>query len=218
MTMPGEPVRRAPKIVVFSDLCSSTTILEDLLRSESHQRWRDLLVGLKNFLRSNESKRQFTIYKFIGDGWVLLFDTESDPLETFRFLKAFCNEYDRLFRTIVEPVLSTRISGTGVTFGMDRGTLVRVVMNEKEEFIGRPLNVASRLQGAIKERDSRPQGKVLMTNSLYADMQDELGAAFRVDAVTRKLRNITGGNEFRCQKLWLFEKGRKTKAQHPAAG
>lgn len=216
MTRIGAPVNRTAKIVVFSDLCSSTTILEDLLRSESHQRWRDLLVGLKNFLRDNDDKYKYTIYKFVGDGWVLLFDTQADPLETFAFLKSFCKEYQRLFDTLIEPVLSTPVYGTGITYGMDRGTLVRVVMNEKEEFIGRPLNVASRLQGAIKERDSRPQGKVLMTNSLYADMCDRLGGAYRVDAVKRKLRNITGGNEFRCQKLWLFEKGKKPKAQPSA--
>jgi len=61
------------KIVVFFDICSSTLILEDLVRTENQKLWRDLLIGLKKYLRKKHSSVGFdcTIPR---DGWILLFD------------------------------------------------------------------------------------------------------------------------------------------------
>jgi class 3 adenylate cyclase len=205
MTKPNDSVIRRAKIVVVSDLCSSTTILEDLLRSESHDRWRDLLIGLKEFLTEGTKALPFSIYSFVGDGWILLFDTKVSPEKLFRFLERFCQHYERLLNDIIDPVLSTRLENTGIAFGMDRGTLVQLTMNDRTEFIGRPLNVASRLQSAVKE-GVFPNGKVLITNSLYADMEESVGRIYRVVPTTRNLRNLTGGKSFRCQMVSLFDK------------
>jgi hypothetical protein len=50
MTTPDEALQKVQKIVIFFDFCSSTTILEDLLKSENQQCWRNLLIELKDFL------------------------------------------------------------------------------------------------------------------------------------------------------------------------
>lgn len=88
---------------------------------------------------------------------------------------------------------------------MDCGTLVRMVMNGRHEYIGRPLNIAARLQSAIGDNDDSPQGKVLMSNSVYATIQKDLSENYKVRPARRTLKNISGGKDYRCKKLWLFE-------------
>ncbi len=173
MTKPNDNVVRETNIVVASDICSSTAILEDLLRSESQARWRNLLIGLKEFLLRAADQLPLVPYKFVGDGWILLFDTDIRPRALFRFLEQYCKRYDELFSEIIEPVLSCRPGPTGIAFGIDRGTLVQFVMSESNEFIGRPLNVASRLQAAVKQTIQPAAWHALITNSLYADQNHE---------------------------------------------
>ncbi len=72
-------------------------------------------------------------------------------------------------------------------------------MDGKDEYIGRPLNVAARLQGAIKDKDKHPQGKVLLSKTAYVRMQAELKGQFPVDDVTRTLRNISGGANYHAK-------------------
>jgi len=94
----------------------------------------------------------------------------------------------------------------GITFGLDKGTLVRIVMNETMEYMGRPLNLAARLQSAIKDNDQTPGGKVLMSKNVFAGMRKALKPIYRVETARRKLRNISGADEYVCKKLWLFQK------------
>src|SRR2546423_5406593 len=102
MTKPNDNVVRQTKIVVASDICSSTAILEDLLRSESQARWRNLLIGLKEFLARAAGQLPLVPYKFVGDGWILLFDTDIRSRALFRFLEQYCKRYDELFSEIIE--------------------------------------------------------------------------------------------------------------------
>ena len=69
MTDKSENIRVAKKIVVFFDICSSTSILEDLIRTENQKLWRDLLIEFKEYLVKQQSSVGFVIYKFLGDGW-----------------------------------------------------------------------------------------------------------------------------------------------------
>lgn len=174
-----------------------------MLRSENEERWRNLLIEIKNFLRSKSEKFHFEMYKFIGDGWVLLFDIDINPARLFYLLKKLNEKYVQLFKKKIEPVLSIDVARIGLTFGMDCGNLVHMIMNRNHEYIGRPLNIAARLQSAIGDMDKAPQGKVLMSNSVYASLKEDLPEKYRVQSVRRTLKNISGGNNYRCTKLWL---------------
>ena len=192
------------KIVVFFDICSSTTILEDLLRTNNQHRWRSLLIRLKKFLFKERDSLGFLIYKFIGDGWVLVFEMERiEGNQLLDFLNRLALEYDRLFRKCLSLVLEGGNRSTGITIGMDSGPLVRLIMDQKEEFIGRPLNVAARLQGAIKQRGNRPQkNNALVSKHTF----DELGLAstrFQNCLVRRELKNISGGERYQARKIFL---------------
>jgi class 3 adenylate cyclase len=204
---PADPVKFEQRFVLVFDFCSSTLILEDLLRSECEDRWRNLLIDIKTFLRNERPRLNFELYKFIGDGWILLFPLDFPKAEFFLFLQRLCDRYEAVFKKRVRPVLSTRIDNPGITFGLDRGRLISVVMDGHTEYLGRPLNVASRLQAAIRDKDLNPQGKILMSKPVYEQLRRHVPKANKIYSVKRKLKNISGGEDYRCIKLHLQEVG-----------
>ncbi len=205
MTSRYEQIEIVKKIIVFFDICSSTSILDDLVRTENQKLWRDLLIEFKNYLRKKRSSLRFELYKFLGDGWILLFEPRPQGLEIFEFFEAMSARFLLLYRRHVKDVLTIRIPFVGLTFGMDIGSCIKFVMNEQREYTGRPLNVAGRLQGAIGQRDSSPQDKILLSNNLYATFKDKrsIQRKYKVWRVTRELKNISGGEDYRCLKVEL---------------
>ncbi len=205
MTKPSSNAKIVKKIVVFFDICSSTSILEDLIRTENQLKWRNLLINLKKFLCSKQSDLNFEIYKFLGDGWVLMLEPQSEGLDILFFLDELSKRFLECYNQKIKDVLTTRIPNVGLTFGMDIGSCIRFVMNDRKEYTGRPLNVAARLQGAIGQRDESPQYKVLLSNNLYATFEDQkrIKRKYKIGRAKRTLKNISGGDEYLCRKIWL---------------
>ncbi|WP_337288931.1 hypothetical protein [Candidatus Methylomirabilis sp.] len=191
------------KIVVAFDICCSTRILEDLHKSENTVIWRNFLAWIENYLKAKSEELNFSIYKFTGDGWILLFDPNCPGEDLVGFLQGFCSQFRARYKRRVEEYLETPPERSGVTFGIDRGSLVGVIMNNQEEFVGRAINVACRLQAAIKDKDKSPQYKALIAKPLYMSTRGSWNA-LRQATVRRTLRNIAGGEEVRCVKVWLL--------------
>lgn len=197
--------KKVKKIVLYSDICCSTSILEVLLRSENTEKWVKLLASTKKYLRDEREIQGFEIYKFLGDGWILLFDEDMSGYELLLWLREFCKKYRSLFKKMIEPYLESNIDKIGMSFGADIGTLICIQMLGKEEYIGRALNVAGRLQTAIKDKDLNPQNKILMTKNLYSSIGTDEADEFPVSDVTRCLRNISDGKNFQCKKITLLK-------------
>ena len=199
----SEPKTVTKTVVVF-DICSSTSILENLQLNERLKRWRDLIIGMKNFLRTEAPEVGFKIYKFLGDGWILLFPEDFGGDKLIQFLTKLSKEFLSLYRN-VNAVLTTRISTIGLTFGIEKGTLICLIMNKIPEYIGRPLNVATRLQSSLKVKDKNPQFKGLISRVVYDDFSREtkrkLKKTHKIVKVDRDLRNIAGGNNYPCMKI-----------------
>lgn len=140
------PLRTVKHTVVTFDICSSSDILEDLIRTENTKDWRDLLIRVKKFLVRKASELDFDLYKFTGDGWILLFDYDCSGEELFDFLEKLSGIFERNINRLANNLLETPPDILGLTFGIDKGTLIRFVMAEKTEYIGRAINVACRLQ------------------------------------------------------------------------
>lgn len=204
MTRENDPENEVLAAVLSFDICSSTDILEDLHRTENVQKWRNLLIRLKEFLMAEGERFPFELYNFTGDGWLLCFDHDVNGTKLLPFLRRLCKTYKQIYREKVLPVLETPLDMEGLTMGMDRGKLIKIRMNNRDEYVGRPINVACRLQGAIKDRDSRPANKLLMTKHLYGAIKDDV-TAWRFTEVTRSLRNIAGGRKLHCIKLESIE-------------
>jgi hypothetical protein len=205
MSIESDSPKIEQKIVVTFDICSSTAIIEDLHRTENTAKWRDFLIWMKRYLRIKSEEMNFYVYKFTGDGWILLFDPDYPSNNLISFLEEFCRNFEFRYRKKVENALDTPPMISGMTFGIDRGSLIRFIMNNQREYVGRAINVACRLQGAIKDKDKKPQYKALITRHLYQDIRHSL-AHLRVVKVLRKLRNIGDGEEVHCIKITLLPK------------
>jgi len=202
MTRRSEELSVEEKIVVFFDICSSSTILEDLLATDNMKTYRDLLISLNSFLQTRGEQDEFVVYKFIGDGWVLLFPPTVSGSALINFLTRLSECFSIRFRNRLIPVLQNTPGVVGITFGVDKGRLIKITMNDRDEYIGRALNVASRLQGAIKDKDKNPAYKVLVSKHAYSGLRISPQVC-KVQEVTRRLRNIRNNQKMELVKLTL---------------
>lgn len=199
MTAKTDPPAYADHIVVAFDMISSSGVIEELEMVQDLRAFRNLLIALKTFLRANASKYAFRIYKFTGDGWILLFDPNSSGKRLLIFLVRLSRFFSREFSRRIARRLDVEPDSVGLTFGIDRGRLLKIRMLEANEYVGRALIVASRLQAAIRDKDRRPEYKALMTRRAFLLLRP--GQLYDPKEVTRVLKNIRGGAPFRCWKI-----------------
>lgn len=201
MTRQNEKPEIVRKLVIFSDICSSTTILEDLKATDNLSSWVNFLINLKeNFISWGNSKG-IEMHKFIGDGWVF-FATHNIAQETlFDFLDTCWYMLDIAMREEnIYDKLSRRPNPMGLTFGIDSGDLIKLEMNEQTEYVGRPLNVAARLQGAAKKYSQANGVSGLISRSALAQLSGKPPGPtiVKLEPVTVLLKNISGGQEIDC--------------------
>ena len=61
-----------------------------------------------------------SVYKFVGDGWILLFSTKVDGQGLFNFLKSL-SEYSRdLLEDLSKKYLENPPTISGLTFGIEK--------------------------------------------------------------------------------------------------
>lgn len=196
-------MKSVKKTVLFFDICSSSAIIEDLHRNEKEASWRQVILNISRYLNNYHDKELFEIYKFQGDGWILFFDDEFNPDKVFSFLVELCYYWEENYEKHIEGMLDKSIYPTGITFGMDNGSLFQLQLNGKTEYLGRSLNVAARLQSSIKDIDGEPQFKLLMPNHVYATIGDIIQKNFEVENVDILLRNISE-EELKFKKVVLL--------------
>jgi class 3 adenylate cyclase len=184
------------KLVVIFDISSSTTILEDLMRCERLDAWRNVLISIKEVLIDHPI--EFEIYKFMGDGWILLFPPDIRKDDLFECLNQIKNCYLYDYQEEVEPLLQVNPNPIGLTFGIDSGFLIKLEMNEQTEYLGRAINVAARLQGQAKglSKDGYSNFALISKACFNSLMPEE--TEFRTSEKQVELKNITGGDRFQC--------------------
>ena len=202
MTIDTDKLTVLQRTLVIFDICSSSNMLEDLLLSDNIQDFRNLIISMKSFLKKQEAEGKCEVYKFVGDGWILLFPYQIRGNLLIAFMEDLAQLYLKKVKKYVIPHLQTTPPVMGLSFGIDRGRLVRLTMMGKIEYVGRPLNIASRLQSAIKQKDDNPSFKALFSKPSFSGLELPLG--YRgAKVVHRKLRNIQGGEHYSCVKLRL---------------
>jgi len=181
---------RVRHLVVVFDICSSTTILEDLKRTDNLGAWRNLLIYLKDYLLEKGATLEMNLYKFIGDGWVLLFPNDVPKTELCNLLSELCKAYEAQFDASIKPLLSQEPSPIGLMFGIDAGELIRLELNGQFEYVGRAINVSSRLQSYTKELPGGPRNKVIFSkNSFNSPAPPPTG--LEAERIKVSLRNIS---------------------------
>jgi len=194
------PSRSVKKTILTFDICSSSNIIEDLKMTENTGIWKDLLVLLEKYLAKRTEEYGFILYKFTGDGWIILFKYDLSGEELFEFLRGLSIFFNKRMKTISRKYLETTPDILGLTFGLDRGTLIKFKLSGRLEYIGRAINVACRLQGSIRDDDGKPQYKVLMTKSVYNQIKEDISDLQPKNA-QRTLRNIAGDKAINCMKV-----------------
>lgn len=126
MTRESEELLLVRKVVVVIDICSSTSILEDLKRTDNLTPWRNLLIELKDsMLEQAVSKRPgLEVYKFIGGGWIVLLPTDVSQDGIAELLTDLSIAYDVAFDSRIRGLLQRKPATVGITFGIDSGELV----------------------------------------------------------------------------------------------
>jgi hypothetical protein len=135
----------------------------------------------------------------------------------FECLQGLCRFYQNAVEKTVLRHLPARPALTGLTFGIEVGPLRPLTIYGQQEYIGRALNVACRLQGAIKDTDRKSEYKALVSNSAYHRYFRAVPKRVKVYSTRRRLRNIRGEAEFDCKKIeflnlsqgWLWRGARR---------
>ncbi|HUX51630.1 MAG TPA: hypothetical protein VMW73_12600 [Spirochaetia bacterium] len=202
------------KTVVFFDICSSSRIIEDLSLGENTtriRRWEKLLAALQKKLTDASGASGFEVYKFVGDGWIILFDPASEPAGQLAFFASLCSFYEQTFSELIDEQLQTVIGIHGLTFGLDSGDIYPIDLKGGREYIGSPLNIASRLQSAIRnpqDPSDNPADQLLMPRPLFNDRYREaVGKQYETSTVKRTLRNIRNDSTMYCTRIKLRTAG-----------
>lgn len=190
-------------VVVAFDMCSSSNVIEDLSRTENLVAFDRLLKNLHLWLWSNAGQSKYVLYKFTGDGWIVLFPvTGIDGASLMRFLVRLSRQHNSLRKKIIEKHLESMPHSTGLTFGVEMGILRKVVLGRDVEFVGRALNIACRLQAAVKDKGPDPDYRCLFSRKVFNTYLRKV-EGFKFFDVDRSLRNISGGERYRCVKANL---------------
>lgn len=160
------------------DICCSTAVLRDLKDTDNLSRWRNLLINIKNWMAAERSKAGFEVYKFVGDGWILLFGEGATKQIVFDTMHRLCGVYQAEYAGIAE-VLQHPPDTVGLTFGVDEGLLTELEMDGEQEFIGRAINVAARLQSATKQSGGGRRNKAFISKNAYGALKGDLSSANR---------------------------------------
>jgi class 3 adenylate cyclase len=221
---------RHDKIVVVFDLCSSSQIIEDLLLSNRFDRYETFLTCVKRWLMNwteqhSQVNGHFELYKFTGDGWILLFPATIKGKALIHSMHCLCEMINAELARHIIPSLSSPPAVLGATLGVERGNLVRMMMNERAEYVGRALNVACRLQNAAKEREPHAANeahvhascyKALVSAHLYSELLANVTIPYRVESTTAPLRNILSGSGFACRRIDFLVDGTGQALSWPA--
>ena len=189
------------KIVVVFDICSSSNIIEDLTLTDNLKSFNAFLNAMDRFIRIGKSAQKYTCYKYLGDGWILLFQPSASGVDILNFLNTLCKFYKLKFNSIIKNHLENFPKVIGINFGIEKGKLVRTKLNNRIEWFGRAINIACRLQGAIKDNDTSPQYKALISNQVYHDYFKDIKniKEYKPLRAKRTLRNIR--ENYICYKI-----------------
>lgn len=176
------------KSVLVFDICSSTSILVALHADSAVDLYFTLIEQIGRVLRRDEKNLGFVIYKFIGDGFILLFSEETSIDAILLYFVRLVTRCDAILRDFIsDQIPDAEMTRIGITGGLDRGWLVEKKLMGVVEYIGRPINVACRLQAAL---DRPEQANTLMLpNTARAKLKDAdlRTACFRTK---KKLKNV----------------------------
>lgn len=131
---PGQQIKIENITVLFSDLKDSTALYEEVGDAHAYSHVRRHFDYMKKWVSANSG----SIVKTMGDAVMAVFHRPEDAIKT-----AF-SVYEKLETFNAELPKSERIS---MKVGIHTGPAIVVNSNDKLDYFGRTINLASRIQG-----------------------------------------------------------------------
>lgn len=189
------------KTVLTFDICSSTLFIEDLQKRDKTDKYKQLIKEVADYLEKDVLEYGYEIYKFLGDGFILIFSEKIVVDKILLFIINLTEKCKKILEVFSSKYIQTsEIPRVGITVGLDRGKLQEIKFdNDREEYIGRPINVACRLQGKLTEPEE--VYRCLMTNDVYNELS--INELKRVCYPVRKrLKNINNDKAINCYEFY----------------
>lgn len=207
-TRPSDSVRA---VVLVIDICHSTAIVDDLGAGGNEGFWRKLLVKMDAIIRAHSSQAKYEYYKFLGDGWILLFDESEDTGRNVIDALRYADEmYGLAYVGGVRSAFRRHKQPPELTFGVTSGPLLKVELGGGTEYIGKAINEACRLQGMASNSEGGAGSRGYLGTGFYTEYYDNFaGLALEKEVA---LRNVEGGEKIKSYFLpgtsvrLLFEK------------
>ena len=189
------------KYVVVFDICSSSQIIEDLQNNGKMDAWDNFLLDVAKAMEAYiaDSRIEALIYKFLGDGYILIVNKRHSGTILPLCSKIYNIVINRL-GSLTDAFSNIEINRIGITIGIDFGRLHNISIRGQEEFVGKSINTAARLQGSLKEK--KHENKLLISkvvkNAICGQYRSEL-----YKDTSRIMRNLYGGARFYCYEIDL---------------
>jgi len=139
-------------VVVF-DLCSSTEILEGLQSRGKIGLYNELFGHIETLIRRLGQGFGCRIYKFLGDGYILLVNEDTTTEELIVLCAVICRTCNTLLKEGILEEINFTPKRIGFTFGCDIGEIHALSIGGKAEFTGKVINLSSRLQSSLSAPD-----------------------------------------------------------------
>jgi hypothetical protein len=189
------------RIVVVFDICSSSVILEDLQLSGHQDRYAYLIDAVWAYLNKQQADLHFEIHKYLGDGFLLLFPSDTDPDELVWFLLNLTFFANLIMRRFKDRYLDVpELPRAGITIGVDIGQVYLLESKNVHttEYFGRTINVASRLQSRLDQKEHA--NMLLVSREFYRLLSDKPVRQF-FHRTTRALHNLANDKALTCYYL-----------------
>jgi len=188
------------RFVVVFDICSSSKILEDLQNNGQLKEWKWFWEKINKYIKDESNNgEKYIVYKFVGDGFIILFN----PIFVDDILE-FCFDLAKivniLIDKIIENYINVELERKGITIGIDYGELIQVRIDDKDEYTGKAINIASRLQSTLKEKNHA--NKMLLSKNVKNKICKNYQNALYIER-KRELHNLFNDKPFYCFEINL---------------
>ena len=188
------------KTILVVDIRSSSVIVEELIKIHKFVEWADFLESLQNYINDNADNFDYELYKFTGDGWIIIFEDDIRGKLFVDFIKRLSIHFHGLIKKIGDNYLHDNSIELGLTFGLDIGNLIGFPLANKYEYVGEPINIACRLQNKASQNNKNESYKPyrgFISKRVYRKIENDLDD---LDPKPKrvKLHNINDGRRFPC--------------------
>ena len=131
----GRRLAMLARIVFVFDIASSTILIEDLQQTGRTVRYDQLIGPISEFLDRNSVSYKYEVYKFLGDGFILIFDEGQTIDNVLIYSIALTTKFAEYMLSFKRQFIQTRkIERLGLTIGIDKGEIFGLTLRGIKEF------------------------------------------------------------------------------------